>query len=91
MAVSEPITGPFKKVVYIFDRVGERDGRYWYLVLECGHTATRNQPPVHPSTIFNTIESKLAPKKVRCLFCGTGARSRDPWLLIKALGGGQET
>ena len=79
---------PFREVVYIFDREGARGAPYWYLVLDCGHGVSRSQPPIHAGSILlKSVASRLAPKRVSCLWCESGSPSRDPWILIKALGG----
>ena len=90
---SGPLDGPRRKVVYIFDREGERGGSYWLLVLECGHSATRSRVnPKNPlvaltHALFRPLSEKLAPKRVQCMYCGSGAETCDPWALIEAFGG----
>ena len=79
--MNRALKGPFREVVYIFDREGDRGAPYWYLVLDCGHGVSRSQPP------SLGIHNRLAPKRVRCMWCETGLPSSDPWILIKALGG----
>ena len=89
------LAGPLREVVYIFDREGTRGGAFWLLVLECGHSVARRQhAPVHWSVavhaLLRPIEEKLAPKRVQCHYCGSGCEKHDPWILIKALGGGED-
>jgi hypothetical protein len=81
------LTGPLCTVVYIFEREGARGGKFWFLVLACGHAVARKQPPLNVHTLFRPIEEKLAPKRVQCHYCGAGVAKKDPWPLIKALGG----
>jgi hypothetical protein len=87
------LAGPRRDVVYIFEREGDRGGSYWLLVLECGHSATRSRlnysDPMVALThaLFRPLSEKLAPKRVQCMYCGNGASSCDPWILIKAFGG----
>ena len=86
------LTGPMRKVVYIFEREGERGGGYWRLVLECGHTVARKRYVAKDmvafvSALFRPLSEKLAPKHVQCLSCGMGSAKLDPWLWIEALGG----
>ena len=85
-------TDPMREVVYIFEREGERGGSLWWLVLECGHAVTRARyankhwtAQVH--MLLRPLEEKLAPKRVQCHYCGSGAEKHDPWILIKAFGG----
>ncbi|HSX23387.1 MAG TPA: hypothetical protein VLE97_11490 [Gaiellaceae bacterium] len=87
-----PLDGPRRDVVYIFEREGERGGAYWLLVLECGHAVSRSR--INPkdsvamiSALFRPLSEKLAPKRVQCLFCGSGCEQRDPGVLIAAYGG----
>lgn len=87
-----PLDGPRREVVYIFEREGDRGGAYWLLVLECGHSVTRSR--VNPkdsiamvSAMFRPLSEKLAPKRVQCLFCGSGCDKQDPWILVEAFGG----
>ena len=81
-------SGQFREVVYIFDREGARGGSYWYLVLDCGHGVARSQPPIHCGNMLSLgLAARLAPQRVRCLWCETGSPSSDPWILIEALGG----
>jgi hypothetical protein len=87
------LTGPMRKVVYIFEREGARGGGFWWLVLDCGHSVARKRVVGnHWSTmvhlLMHPIESKLAPKRVQCHYCGSGAEKQDPWIMIKAFGGG---
>lgn len=84
------LAGPLRPVVYIFERAGVRGGPYWLLVLKCGHVVTRrrhNEETV-AQALFRPLSEKLAPKRVQCHHCGSGAESHDPWVLIKTLGGG---
>jgi hypothetical protein len=88
-----PLAGPRRDVVYIFEREGDHGGSYWLLVLECGHSATR--PRVNPKdplnalthALFRPLAEKFAPKRVQCMYCGSGCEKDDPWVLIEALGG----
>lgn len=88
-----PLDGPRREVVYIFEREGDRGGSYWLLVLECGHSATR--PRVNPKdplaalthALFRPLSEKLAPKRVQCMYCGSGCDPCDPWALVEAFGG----
>lgn len=87
-----PLDGPRREVVYIFEREGDRGGAYWQLVLACGHSAIRSR--VNPrdtaamvSAMFRPLAEKLAPRRVQCVYCGLRCETRDPWLLIEALGG----
>lgn len=88
-----PLDGPRREVVYIFEREGDRGGTYWLLVLACGHSATRRRvtPSDSPGAIarelFRPFSEKLAPKRVQCMYCGSGCAEADPWVLIEALGG----
>lgn len=76
-----------QKVVYIFDREGANGGPYWLLVLECGHTVSRARVVANMDNILRPMAHKLAPKRVRCHYCGIGCEPHDPWPIIKAIGG----
>jgi len=83
----DPLAGPRREVIYIFEREGSCGGPYWLLVLACGHAVSRRR---HDSsnfvqTMFRPLSEKLAPRHVRCHYCGMGAEHRDPWILIQAL------
>lgn len=88
-----PLDGPRREVVYIFEREGDRGGSYWLLVLECGHSATRSRiNPKDPlaaltHALFRPLVEKLAPKRVQCMYCGSGCTKQDPWILVEAFGG----
>ncbi len=88
--VRSPLAGPMREVVYIFEREGERGGKFWWLVLECGHAVARSR---HVATSFPAIAQamfkppELAPKRAQCHYCGTGCEKHDPALLIRAFGG----
>lgn len=90
---SGPLDGPRREVVYIFEREGDRGGSYWLLVLKCGHSATRHR--VNPKdplaaltyALFRPLSAKLAPRRVQCMYCGSGCEKGDPWVLIEAFGG----
>lgn len=91
MKVTE-LAGPMRGVAYIFEREGTRGGAIWWLVLECGHAVTRKRyatksdwTMVH--MLLRPIDEKLAPKCVRCHYCGSGNEKHDPAILIKAFGG----
>ena len=86
------LAGPMRKVVYIFEREGERGGGIWWLVLECGHSVARKRyvakhwtQMVH--TMFRPIEEKLAPKRAQCHSCGFGHAKVDPAITIRLFGG----
>lgn len=87
------LAGPRRDVVYIFEREGDRGGSYWLLVLDCGHSATRlrlnTSDPLAALThaLFRPLAEKLAPKRVQCMYCGSGCEKGDPWVLIEAFGG----
>jgi hypothetical protein len=86
------LSGPLCKVVYIFEREGDRDGGYWLLVLDCGHFVARkrymaNSLAAVAQLMFKPLAQKLAPKRVQCHSCGAGNAKADPWIMIKALGG----
>jgi hypothetical protein len=95
LATKAPLAGPLRDVIYIFDREGPNGGFHWRLVLECGHGVTRPSRRAKDAkdvsaiaqTMFRPLSEKLAPKRVQCHHCGSGAVRRDPWLLIKACGG----
>ena len=87
-----PLAGPRRDVVYIFEREVDRGGAYWLLVLGCGHSATRprinyDDPTAVAHVLFRPLSEKLAPKRVQCMYCGSGSEKRDPWILIEAFGG----
>jgi hypothetical protein len=88
-----PLAGPKREVVYIFEREGDHGGTYWLLVLACGHSATRprinyRDPAVALThALFRPLSEKLAPKRVQCMYCGSGCEKHDPWILIEAFGG----
>jgi hypothetical protein len=87
------LAGPLRKVVYIFERDGERGGGIWWLVLECGHSVARKRyvggpgasPMIH--LLFRPLEEKLAPKRCQCFYCAAGHDKIDPWITINAFGG----
>lgn len=91
MTASE-LGGPMRDVVYIFERAGSRGGSFWWLVLDCGHAVARKRTPLKSDTVLihlllKPVEEKLAPKRAQCHYCGSGSAPRDPWALVKALGG----
>lgn len=87
-----PLDGPKREVVYIFEREGTRGGRYWLLVLECGHFVARSRQNTDtPSALFRPLAEKLAPKRVQCHSCGSGGTPLDPWIMIQAFGGPEST
>jgi hypothetical protein len=93
MTKQSELAGPMREVVYIFEREGERGGAIWWLVLSCGHAVARNRhaakgwsAQVH--MLLRPLDEKLAPKRVRCHYCGSGLAKQDPWILIKTFGGG---
>ena len=86
------LDGPFREVVYIFERDGDRGGAYWWLVLSCGHCVARSRyvakdwsAMVH--AMFRPLSEKVAPKRCRCHSCGSGQPALDPAVVIKAFGG----
>jgi hypothetical protein len=86
------LAGPLRKVVYIFEREGDRGGGHWLLVLECGHFVARKRYvakewPAMVHMMFRPLSEKLAPKRVQCHYCESGNPKQDPWIMIKALGG----
>jgi hypothetical protein len=92
MGKPRDLAGPLREVVYIFEREGVRGGGIWWLVLDCGHAVARKRyvakhwaAQVH--MLLRPIEEKLAPKRVQCHSCGSGAEKHDPAILIKAFGG----
>jgi hypothetical protein len=81
-----------RKVVYIFEREGERGGGIWWLVLECGHAVARKRYVAKHWTqmvhlMLRPLEEKLAPKRCQCHSCGHGHEKLDPAVMIKAFGG----
>jgi hypothetical protein len=87
-----PMAGPWRKVVYIFEREGERSGSIWWLVLECGHAVARPRSEVKSwstmvRAMFEPIEKRLAPKRCQCHYCEFGTPKADPWILVEAFGG----
>jgi hypothetical protein len=83
---------PVRDVFYIFERDGTRGGALWLLVLACGHIAVRKRTdPKNLSAIsqamFRPIGEFLAPRRVRCHHCESGAQECDPAILVRALGG----
>lgn len=92
MTKKSELAGPLRKVVYIFDREGERGGGYWWLILECGHAVARKRyVPKHwtqmVQLMFRPLEEKLAPKRCQRHSCGHGHEKQDPWIMIQAFGG----
>lgn len=81
------LAGPLRKVIYIFEREGERGGAFWWLVLECGHAVARQRSLPSVGTMFRPLEEKFAPKRCQCHSCGFGHEKLDPWITIKAFGG----
>lgn len=79
--------GPFRKVVYIFEREGDAGGTFWLLVLDCGHHVFRPRHATTIASLFHPMSRKLAPKRTRCHYCGTGAETHDPAVTIRMLGG----
>lgn len=63
-----------RQVVYITSLEGPRGGRYWSLLLECGHTECRSQPAIHGGSVLfkRTIKFFLAPEQVLCKLCELG-------------------
>lgn len=87
-----PLDGPMREVVYIFERVGTRGGKYWLLVLECGHPVARSQQTTDtPSALLRPLSEKLAPRRAQCHHCGSGGTPSDPWVTIEAFGGPEST
>lgn len=81
------LPGPRREVVYIFEREGAREGRYWLLVLSCGHSVTRRRPSRRvDQAMFQPLRVKLAPHHAECYSCGDGAVKVDPQILIKFFG-----
>jgi hypothetical protein len=39
------------------------------------------------SAMFRPLSEKLAPKRVQCMYCGSGCDKQDPWILVEAYGG----
>jgi hypothetical protein len=84
-----------REVVYIFEREGTHGGAIWWLVLDCGHAVARKRYAAKGDTalihaLFRPLAEKLAPKHCQCHYCGSGAAQQDPWILVKAFGGGQQ-
>lgn len=67
---------PLREVAVIETMDGERGAKLWKLTLSCGHRAFRPQRPITPGNILEPIERKLAPKRVRCLFCKDNATTK---------------
>jgi hypothetical protein len=82
-------SGPFRKVVYIFEREGTAGGPFWLLVLHSGHHVMRPRHVTTIATLFHPMSRKLAPKRTRCHYCGTGAETHDPAETVRMLGGPQ--
>lgn len=87
------LAGPMRKVIYIFERKGDRGGGIWWLVLSCGHAVARKQDGVANNMtaiarmMMRPFTEKLAPKRCQCHYCGSGSPEQDPWILIQAFGG----
>lgn len=81
------LAGPWREVVYIFEREGDRGGGYWWLVLACGHAIARKRYVPKRHLLFKPLEEKFAPKKCQCYWCGWGTAEIDPWVTIKRFGG----
>ena len=87
------LAGPLRDVVYIFERENDRSGGHWRLVLECGHSVARKRYVPRKAfaglvhLMFKPLSEKLAPKRVQCFYCESGAAPCDPWILIEAFGG----
>ena len=84
--------GPMCDVVYIFEGEGDQGGGHWRLVLACGHSVARKRYVPREDTalvhaLLRPLAEKLAPKKVKCFYCGMGSAPCDPWILIEAFGG----
>jgi hypothetical protein len=77
-----------RKVVYIFEREGDRGGRIWWLVLDCGHSVARKCPVVNRRTVMiHSATGMRAPKRCVCHYCGSGHAKQNPSILVKMLGG----
>ncbi len=86
------LDGPKRKVVYIFEREGDRGGGFWWLVLSCGHAVARKRYVPRTDTavvhaMFRPLSEKLAPRHAQCHYCGSGSAPIDPWISIEAFGG----
>lgn len=64
--------GPFRKVVYIEQRLGKRGGEYWALRLECEHVTHVPIPRLDMAGILFKRKPlvRYAPKRCRCMLCG---------------------
>lgn len=81
-----------REVVYIFEREGTRGGSIWWFVLSCGHAVARKRYAAKSWTAMvllmrRPLSEKLAPKRVRCNYCGSGCEKQDPAALVRAFGG----
>lgn len=87
------LAGPLREVVYIIEREGARGGGYWWLICACGHAIARKRHVVNLAAVaqlmFKPLAEKFAPKRVQCHFCASGCAEQDPWIMIKAFGGGE--
>lgn len=76
----EPHTNPWRDVVHIeIASPGKHGARPWRLTLSCGHSTIRSRGDTMSlrraeTRLFRPV--KLAPKRVRCMFCKNGPQLR---------------
>jgi len=78
---------PFREVIYIVEDSGNRGGKTWILILDCGHIAFRPKRTgsrlSEARRFWSSPNRGLAPKRCRCNSCAVGIPKIDPKPIIE--------